>query len=362
MLVPPKLVRRIVVAPVVVLVDLTLIVASPLLALVAAIASPLTGGAWRPLRVVAIAVTWAGLHLAATLACLRLWITGGRRRDDYHEVLSWFVGGINRSIRRIARVSWRVTDSEEAEEALSAGRRPVLVLSRHAGEGDSMLVLHALLCRYRRRPRVVLHEGLALDPLLDVLGHRLHYRFVDPRGGDIEGEITAMAQGMGGEDAVLIFPEGGNFSEARRARGIERLERGGYDEEAALAREMEHVAAPRPGGALAALEGAPDADVVFVGHAGFPLGMRDLWRQLLGERTVRAADVARARRADPGRRRRPHRLAVRVVGHAGRLGRRARRLTPTRAARRSPPSRRARPGRTPPRARSRPGRAGGRAR
>ncbi len=283
MVVPPKLVRRVVVAPVVVLVDLALIVVSPLLGLVAAIASPLTGGAWRPLRVVAIAVSWAALHLAATLACLRLWITRG---DEHHEVLSWFVGGINRSIRRIARVRWRVTDSEEAEEALSARRRPVLVLSRHAGEGDSMLVLHALLCRYRRRPRVVLHEGLALDPLLDVLGHRLHYRFVDPRGGDIEEEITAMARGMEGEDAVLIFPEGGNFSEARRARGIERLERGGYDDEAALAREMEHVAAPRPGGALAALEGAPDADVVFVGHAGFPVGMRDLWRQLLGERTV----------------------------------------------------------------------------
>jgi 1-acyl-sn-glycerol-3-phosphate acyltransferase len=285
MFVPPKVVRRVVVAPVVVLADLALVVTSPLLALVAAIASPLTGGAWRPLRVVAIAVSWAALHLAATFACLGLWIT---RRDEraYHAVLSWFVGGINRSIRRIARVRWRVTHSDAAEDALSARRRPVLVLSRHSGEGDSMLVLHALLCRYERRPRIVLHEGLRLDPLLDVLGHRLGYRFVDPRGGDVEGEITAMAQGLGGADAVLIFPEGGNFSAARRARGIERLEQGGYDEEAALAREMEHVAAPRPGGALAALEGAPDADVVFVGHHGFPAGMRNLWRMLLGERTV----------------------------------------------------------------------------
>ncbi len=289
MRVPPKLVRRAVVAPLVVVVDVALLIASPLLALVGAIASPLTGGQWRLLRAVAIGVTWAGLHLVATLRCLGLWVTGAdatRSEDAHHDVLRWFVARINRSITRLARVRVRVTASEEAEEALSARARPIIVLSRHSGEGDSMLILHALLCRYRRRPRVVLHEGLQLDPLLDVLGHRLRYRFVDPRGGDIEGEIIAMSRDLRGDDAVLIFPEGGNFSAERRARGIARLEQGGYDEEAELAREMEHVAAPRPGGALAAMEGAPEADVVFVGHAGVPAGARNLWRMLLGERTV----------------------------------------------------------------------------
>jgi 1-acyl-sn-glycerol-3-phosphate acyltransferase len=292
MLVPPTLVRRVVIAPLVVIAELAILAASPLLALVAAVASPLTGGAWRPLRVVGIVVSWTALHLAATRACVSLWVAAGLRRDAartqraHQEVLRWFVGAINRSITRIARVRVRVSGSAEAEEALAAGRRPVIVLSRHAGEGDSMLVLHALMCRYRRQPRVVLHEGLQLDPLLDVLGHRLHYRFVDPRGGDIEGEITAMSRGLGGDDAVLIFPEGGNFSEERRARGIERLEERGYDEEAALAREMEHVAAPRPGGALAAVEGAPEADVIFVGHVGIPAGVRNLWHLLLSERTV----------------------------------------------------------------------------
>jgi 1-acyl-sn-glycerol-3-phosphate acyltransferase len=306
MLVPPTLVRRVVVAPIVVLVDLAIVAVSPLLALLAAVASPLTGGAWRPLRVVAIVVSWAALHLAATLACLALWVArrlrgAGRSEHSHHEVLRWFVSHINRSITRIARVRVHVTGSAEAEEALSARRRPAIVLSRHAGEGDSMLVLHALLCRYRRRPRVVLHEGLQLDPLLDVLGHRLHYRFVDPRGGDIEGEIVAMSRGLGGEDAVLIFPEGGNFSHERRARGIERLARAGHHDEAAKARRMEHVSAPRPGGALAAVEGAPDADVIFVGHVGIPTGAGDLWRLLLAERTVELRMwVARAQDIPPG--------------------------------------------------------------
>lgn len=53
--------------------------------------------------------------------------------------------------------------------------------------------------------------------------------------------------------------------------------------EAERARGMRHVSAPRPGGALAAIEGAPEADVVIMGHVGFPTGLREVWR-LLPER------------------------------------------------------------------------------
>jgi 1-acyl-sn-glycerol-3-phosphate acyltransferase len=292
--VPPKLVRRVVIAPIVLLVELAIVVASPLPALVAALASPLTGGAWRPLRAVGITVAFLARHLATMLGCLALWAASGfglracspRMQDAHHALLRWFVSGVNRWITRVARVDLRARESDEADELLSSGRRPVIVLSRHAGEGDSLLVLHELLCRHRRRARIVLHEGLQLDPVLDVLGHRLAWRFVDPRGGDTEVEIAAMARGLPGDGAVLIFPEGGNFSEQRRLRGIERLQSRGHHEEAAWAREMEHVSAPRPGGALAAIEAAPDADVVFVGHDGMPDGFGELWRMLLARTTV----------------------------------------------------------------------------
>ena len=46
------------------------------------------------------------------------------------------------------------------------------------------------------------------------------------------------------------------------------------------AEAMEHLSAPRPGGALAALDSAPDADVVFMAHFGFPDGFRQVWRDL----------------------------------------------------------------------------------
>lgn len=292
--VPPRFVRRLVVAPLVALVEAVVIVASPLLAVIAAVISPLTGG-WRPLRLLAIAVGYAARHLTCAIACFGLWLASGlgrhadspRLQHAHYAVLGWFVGGIYRSVSRWARVTVEVTESEAAEKVLSGRGSPVVVLSRHAGEGDSLLVLHELLCRHRRRPRVVLHQALRMDPLIDVLGRRLPNRFVDPRGGDTEVEIADMSRDLGADDAVLIFPEGGNVSAARRLRGIERLREAGHHEEAAWAREMRHVAAPRPGGAFAALEAAPDADVVFIGHVGIPEGFAELWRQLPTQQTVK---------------------------------------------------------------------------
>ncbi|MEA2142891.1 MAG: hypothetical protein QOI64_1321 [Solirubrobacteraceae bacterium] len=289
----PILARRLVVAPLVLLFEAALVVASPLLALIGAILSPLAAGS-RCLRVVAITVDYCVRHLACTAACGVLWVASGfgRRLDSPHmrrahyALVRWFVAGIHRTMTRMTRVDVRIAGDAAAERSLSARRGPVIVLSRHAGEGDSLLVLHELLVRHRRRPRVVLHEALRLEPLIDILGHRLPNRFVDPRGGDTEGEIAAMAADLGDDDALLIFPEGGNFSPTRRRRAIERLRRAGHAEEAAWASEMRHVAAPRPGGALAAIAAAPHADVVLVGHAGAPVGIRRLWRAMATGQTV----------------------------------------------------------------------------
>ena len=290
---PPAIVRRAVVAPLAVVLELAFVVVSPLLALVAAVLAPVAGGS-RPLRLLAIAVSYAARHAACLIACLGLWIASGfgaragspRFQRAYYGLLRWFVGGVYGSIARWARVAVRIDGSEAALEALSGRGGPAIVLSRHAGEGDSLLVLHELLCRHGRRPRLVLHEALRMDPLIDVLGHRLPNRFVDPRGGDTEVEIAAMTEDVDDDGAVLIFPEGANFTEARRARGIERLEEAGREQQAGWARELRHVSAPRPGGTLAAIEAAPHAHVVVVGHVGMPVGFAQLWRRLPARQTI----------------------------------------------------------------------------
>jgi 1-acyl-sn-glycerol-3-phosphate acyltransferase len=291
--VPPKLVRRLVLAPLVALLELALLVVSPVLMLLAILLSPVFGG-WRPVRLVAIAVVGIARHFAALAACLGLWVASGfgwKLRSDrmlraHYALMRWFVAGIYRTIVRIARVEIHVHDSDEAEEALRTPGRPVIVFSRHAGEGDTLLVIHQMLSHYDRGPRVVMHEALRLDPLVDVLGERLPNRFLDPRGGDTEREVKSMAEELGETAALVIFPEGKNFSEETRRRGIERLEKLGHDDEAAVARSMRHVSAPRPGGSLAALHGAPEADVVVLAHSGFPTGLRELWECLPAKQVV----------------------------------------------------------------------------
>ena len=291
--VPPKLVRRLVIAPLVALVDLLVIALSPVLLLVAALISPIFGG-WRPLRMIAIVVAFAGYHLAGMLACLGLWVASGfglRSRSEtmvraHYRVLAWFVAGVYDTIVRLARVTVNVTESAAGGAVLSTPNRPVVVLSRHAGEGDTLLVINELLCRHNRGPRVVMHDALRLDPLIDVLGDRLPNRFVDPRGGDTEKEIAAMASELGETAALVIFPEGANFTEQRRERGIQRLAEAGHTDQAEMARGMRHVAAPRPGGALAAVGSSPAADVVIMGHDGFPNGLREVWRLLPEPQTI----------------------------------------------------------------------------
>ena len=291
--VPPKLVRRLVVAPVVVGLELVLIAVSPALLLGGLLASPVFGGL-RPLRMLLIVLAVAVRHLAAMAACFGLWIASGfgmrirseRMQRAHYAVLRGFVGGVYRTIVKLAHVEVKVSDSAAAGQVLSTRERPVVVLSRHAGEGDTLLVLHELLCAHGRGPRVVMHEALRLDPLIDVLGDRLPNRFVDPRGGDTEIEIAAMAQELGESGALVIFPEGANFTEQRRLRGIERLDQAGHGEEAGWARGMRHVSPPRPGGALAAIEAAPEVDVVVMGHVGFPTGLREVWRRLPEPQTI----------------------------------------------------------------------------
>ncbi len=290
---PPLVFRRAALAPVVLALEIVLIAVSPVLLALAVLASPFFGR-WRPLRMLTIVLSFVVRHFGATLACLWLWFRSGFGRRlatepmqrAHYAVLRWFVSGIYATIVRLAHVDVRVSESSEAEEALSDARRPVIVLGRHAGEGDTLLVVEHLIARYDRWPRVVMNEALRLDPLIDVLGHRLPNRFVDPRGGDTEVEIAAMASDLDDRSAVLIFPEGGNFSEQHRRRGIERLEEAGLAEEAQWARGMSHMAAPRPGGALAAIAAAPEADIVFAAHMGFPSSLGEVWRLLPHDQTV----------------------------------------------------------------------------
>ena len=109
--------------------------------------------------------------------------------------------------------------------------------------------------------------------------------FVSPNpqpGHDLRAQIAELARGLDKDDALLIFPEGGNFTPARRERAIERLHSLGLDQMASKAEEWTHVLAPRPGGVAAAFEAAPEADVLLCAHTGLDhlTTVTDIWRAL----------------------------------------------------------------------------------
>jgi 1-acyl-sn-glycerol-3-phosphate acyltransferase len=120
--------------------------------------------------------------------------------------------------------------------------------------------------------------------------NRIPARFVSPsKGGkNFEAQIAELASDLDGNDAFVIFPEGGNFTPQRRQRGIDRLRKLGLERMARRAERMTHVLAPRPGGLLAALDAAPDADVVLVAHTGLDhmLTVGDVWRELPMDKVI----------------------------------------------------------------------------
>jgi 1-acyl-sn-glycerol-3-phosphate acyltransferase len=290
---PPRWLRRLLLAPLMLLGTVLLVTGLPVLVVGAALVSPWLPlpGRWRGLRLLGVVLAWLVLESAVLAAAFLLWLAGlvggrapERRRqlaDAHYTLVGWLLTVLLRIAGRAFPLDIQVT----ADEPPAGPRRPVIVLSRHAGPGDSFLIVHRLLTVFHRRPRVVMKSVLQLDPVMDVLGNRLPNAFVTPRPGvdkEILVRIRELAAGLDPDGALLIFPEGGNFTARRRLKAIRKLEGAGMAEQAALARGMANLLAPRSAGALAAIDAAPAADVVFVAHTGLDQlrTLGDIWRRL----------------------------------------------------------------------------------
>src|SRR5262249_57808499 len=110
-------------------------------------------------------------------------------------IRGWSLDAIYR--RATGRFGLRVEIDEPeltADEQAARLARPVIVLSRHAGPGDSLLLVRHLLSVYGRRPRVVMKATMQLDPSLDVVGNRLPNVFIN-RGGAGGGVVPGEHKG-----------------------------------------------------------------------------------------------------------------------------------------------------------------------
>lgn len=275
---PPRWVRRILVTPLA-LVLLTAVAA--LTAVLWSLVSVVPRAGRRRRRVAGL------LRFAAELSCREVLVvlamvalTPGRRwirgwhRIHYRLVLWWLDGPY-----AVARqeLGLRVTTVGELWP-----QGPLIALCRHAGLGDSLLLVRTLLAA-GRRPRIVIQGALQWDPAIDIAGNRLPVVFVPVRPARRRHALPAvedLARDLEPDEVVVIFPEGGNYSPQRHRSAVSHLVRAGRMRHARQAARLRHLLPPRAAGTHALLRAAPDAPVLLVGHAGLDhlTGLRELWR------------------------------------------------------------------------------------
>jgi 1-acyl-sn-glycerol-3-phosphate acyltransferase len=289
---PPRWVRRLLLAPIVLVLALALIAISPIWLLTTAVAAPFVAGWLRPVRVLWLITAYLVVEVAGVIAMFGMWIGSGFgwkvHSPAFQRAHYRLCGAMLRLLYRQARWVLRLTVEIDGvtPNAMPVGR-PLLVLSRHAGPGDSFLLIHALINWYGREPRIVLKRTLQWDPVIDILLNRLPNRFIVP-GPEAERQIAELASNLDGDDALVIFPEGGNFTPERWRRGIARLQKMGLNRMARKASSMRNVLPPRPGGVMAALDASPRANIALVGHTGVDhmRTVADVWRELPMDKVI----------------------------------------------------------------------------
>jgi 1-acyl-sn-glycerol-3-phosphate acyltransferase len=286
--------RRVVTVPVVMAIMVCVLVLSPLLLVVAAVTS-LAARSSRPVRTVALAMAYACIELR-TLIQLSIGDV------DCDRLMGDFLTAAYAAVRRILDVEVVLDPSSTAPEQIPR-HEPVIVLSRHCGPGDTVLVAWLLTVQYRLQVRIVLKAILRYEPVLDFAGKLGCLCFLS-RGARARRQIHHLASSLGGGQALLLFPEGANFSWPRRHAAIAELRSTGRIREATRALRQSYTLPPRTGGAAAAVTGAPSANVLVLTHNGFcPDGRARPWWQLPIHREllVRTALVPAAQLPPPDR-------------------------------------------------------------
>jgi 1-acyl-sn-glycerol-3-phosphate acyltransferase len=275
---PPRPVRRILI-PIDIVALVVLMGVCTIGVIVGLVGAPLSPRR-RLLRITSFSLAYCLMELMVLIAagCLsihhvvwRLVRTDVEERwlSAHHRLLATALGLVLGAARVCFRFEAVVSDASIDQTLHDAA--PVLVLARHGGPGDSFVLVHLLLTRYRRRLKIVLKDALQFDPAVDILLNRLGCCFVRSASGsgDSQGALLGeMARTLGPRGALLLFPEGANWTPRRRRRAIQHLREAREDKAASAASLMANVLPPRPGGVLACLDVRPDLRVVMVAHAG----------------------------------------------------------------------------------------------
>jgi 1-acyl-sn-glycerol-3-phosphate acyltransferase len=265
-------VRRAFTVPIVVGFEILLLLLSPLLLAVGALVT-LGARSTRPVRTVALVLAYAAIELSTLRRILR------DDEPDWNQLLRDVVGMAYTALRRVLDVRVELEDGSATPARLATGN-PVIVLARHCGPGDSLFIAWLLVVHYGLRLSIVLKSALRAEPMLDLAGDHLPLCFIAHSGKRARDQVEEFAASLSAGDALLLFPEGGNFSWPRWRRAVSSLVASGAFRAARRAQSRTHTLPPRRGGAVAALSGSPHADVLLLAHNGFTADGRDRpwWR------------------------------------------------------------------------------------
>lgn len=207
-------------------------------------------------------------------------------REDSYAVGAWWAGTIIDALGRIYELRF---EGEGLDEVLPG---PILLLPRHVSIADTLMPVALFTRRHGLNARYVVKRQLELDPVLDIMGHRVPTAFVKRHGQDPEGDLArvrSLAEDLHPDDMIVIYPEGTRFTPGKRAR-LERKAEELHDEAfAARVERYHHTLPPHHAGTLALLDRAPGLDVVFLAHTGFDgiLHLQDLASGILIGRVIR---------------------------------------------------------------------------
>jgi 1-acyl-sn-glycerol-3-phosphate acyltransferase len=153
------------------------------------------------------------------------------------------------------------------------GRRPAVVLVRHASITDTFIPLIFACALHKQRLRYVMKRELEWDPCLDLAVNRLPHLFVVRGSRDSEKEVEAIGKLMDGvrnDGGVIIFPEGTRYTPSKRERILRKLAELDQEDVLEWAQRYRHVLPPRTAGPLALFRRAEEtnADIVFCAHTG----------------------------------------------------------------------------------------------
>jgi 1-acyl-sn-glycerol-3-phosphate acyltransferase len=234
-----------------------------------------------------------GLHPIGLVMLFDAFVRGG----------SWWGAPIEREIRMTAKAEawwadamvraavwiYRMRMVIEGADELKNGR--ALIFMRHTSILDTMLPLSVIGRPFAKHVRYVMKREVLWNPCVDIVGHRIPTAFVR-RGGtrdnsDIE-QVMWLAENLGPEGIVIIYPEGTRFTEEKQKRRFENIQKNN-PELLNRATALQNVLPPHLGGSLALLSRKTNHDVAFCAHVGLEgAGQMDDWaRGALLDRTIR---------------------------------------------------------------------------